>query len=191
MTALSFGKNSTDLVRKYLEISPKKFRKFGEILSDSSQINFLFSEKFVEIYFPKLLEIRHRDAISARIRLEISPKKSRIREEKNRREEEEEEEEASSRGLTEVKKQEIRFRFAKEISEIEKLLATLFDGWVPKNITTRVPEMIYRCGGDPAMVCEVLNDLYQSPKIRGEGLQGSKRSYVAKVLSNHFFEGAG
>lgn len=77
-------KFSTILVRKYLELSPKKFRKLGEILSESSEIKFVFSKDFVEIYFPKLAEIQHRDALSSSMRLEKIQSKSSVEENKNK-----------------------------------------------------------------------------------------------------------
>ena len=83
-------------------------------------------------------------------------------------------------------KQEIRFRLAKEIDEIEKNLAVMFDGVVPALIKNQIPEMLFACEGDAKAIHKILEDLYQSPKIRGEGLEGSKASYLIAAISNRF-----
>lgn len=81
----------TKELSNFLEISPKKFQKVGEILSKSQENSFIFEGSFCHIKFPKLLEIRHRDAISsgqrpATVQPNSSPNKIRIeeiREDKN------------------------------------------------------------------------------------------------------------
>ncbi len=100
--------------------------------------------------------------------------------------------ETSTTEISSAKKQEARFRFAKEIKGIEASLATMFDGLTPKDIVHRVPDMILACDGDPESVLKILEDLYQSPKIRtGEGLEGSKANYIAAAIAKRFgFGGA-
>lgn len=52
----------TEILRNFLGFSPKKFKNFAEILKTSEEISFEIKGKFCEISFPKLLEIRHKDA---------------------------------------------------------------------------------------------------------------------------------
>lgn len=84
--------------------------------------------------------------------------------------------------------QEARFRLAKEITEVEGLLAAMFPGGqVPKPIKKKIPSMLIRCNGSAEDVKEVLDDLYQNPKVRiGEGLNGSRANYVAVSILERF-----
>jgi hypothetical protein len=63
-------------LRKFLGVSKKFLRSFSEVFEKLPRNSFKVSEKFVEIKFPKLLEIRHRDALNASTRLELCQHKS-------------------------------------------------------------------------------------------------------------------
>lgn len=85
-----------------------------------------------------------------------------------------------------------RFRLAKEIEQVKASLAPLFGGPVPKKVIARIPEMLIECDGDPAAVHQILEDIYQSPKIQtGEGLTGSRASYVFAAIRDRFNLGGG
>lgn len=53
------------VLKNYLELSPKKFKKFGEILSKSNGNSFEIRGNFVEIKFSILLKLFHPDSISS------------------------------------------------------------------------------------------------------------------------------
>jgi len=94
---------------------------------------------------------------------------------------------SSSRQIGSVVKQEARFRLAKEIAEFKPILAAMFDNVIPKTIERRITEILIACDGDVETAKTVLEDLYQSAKIRtGEGLVGNKSSYVAAAILNRF-----
>jgi len=83
--------------------------------------------------------------------------------------------------------QEARFRLAKEIDEIKPILAAMFDNVLPKSIESRIPDILMAADGNVETVKNVLEDLYQSPKIRtGEGLGGNKSSYVTAAILGRF-----
>lgn len=134
-----------------------------------------------KIHMPKLLEYLDRDSKRtrprrglARIKIEDKDKEVVVRGQNGERE------------VSDAKRQEARFRLAKEIREVEELLAPMFDGLVPPALKRRIPDMLIFCDGNLEEVHKVLEDLYQSPKIRGEGLNGSKASYVAAAIANRF-----
>ncbi len=88
-----------EVLRNFTHLSPKKFQNFIGILSKCSEIEVQIFGKFIEIYFPKLANIRHKDAIAARLRPAHGPALGgprRRREEK--REEEEEKRERVEEG---------------------------------------------------------------------------------------------
>lgn len=94
---------------------------------------------------------------------------------------------SSSKAAGNLKKQEARFRYAKDVVKVRPILAGMFPGQLPKDLERRIPEMIAYCGGDPAQVCAELEELYQNPKVRtGEGVAGSRSSYTYVAIKKHF-----
>jgi len=59
---------SISFFRKFLQISPKKFQKFVEILQNFSEIRFHFDGQLIEIQCIKLRETLHKDAQSSGVR---------------------------------------------------------------------------------------------------------------------------
>lgn len=93
----------------------------------------------------------------------------------------------SSSGGSATKKQEARFRFAKEIEELKPIFAALFDNVLPKTIEKHIPDILIAAQGNVETVKVILEDLYQSPKVRtGEGLGGNKSSYVTAAILGRF-----
>lgn len=76
-------------LRSFLGLKQNKLSLFLECLQNQTSFSFTETEFFFEIEFPKLLEIRHRDALDASTRLELRQHKSggeQNRIEKNRKE---------------------------------------------------------------------------------------------------------
>lgn len=74
-------------LRSFLGLKQKKLSSFLVCLHNERKISLEETEDFFIIEFPKLLEIRHRDALSAGARLETGQHKSGVEEEEIRKEE--------------------------------------------------------------------------------------------------------
>lgn len=73
-------------LRGYLKLRAQKLRRFLLLNTYQSDFSFVESGKKLEIFFPKLLEIRHRDAIRAGIEPALSQHSAGIRREEKREE---------------------------------------------------------------------------------------------------------
>lgn len=82
----------TSELRSYLRLRQQKLLRYLLLITYQSDFTFKENGKKLEIFFPKLLEIRHRDACNASTRLEISQHQNGVEEEEeqNRTEREEE-----------------------------------------------------------------------------------------------------
>lgn len=79
----------TSELRQYLKLTTRRLHQYAAIMELSDNSSFKVSEKFCDIYLPKLLEIRHRDALSSGQRSEKIPPISsgeENRRDKNRKE---------------------------------------------------------------------------------------------------------
>lgn len=169
-------------LRENLRLSDAKVTSTLQVLAECSLLAGDLVKDEWHIEMPKLLECLDRDVARAR-----KPRALARQEEEKEEEKEEEVGGGGNQKVSDAKRQEIRFRLAKEIREVESWLEPLFGGPIPGKTKRHIPDMLILCSGDVTEVRKVLEDLYQSPKIRtGEGLNGSKASYIAAAIANRF-----
>lgn len=73
----------TSELRRYLTLTTPKLRQLAVAIQSSGESEFKVEKDFCEIFLPKLLEVRHRDAISSRERPETGRTRSSREKNKN------------------------------------------------------------------------------------------------------------